>query len=99
MTTTFAQRGQTGIAVLDRLIEPSEKTLTPDAARTLLSLKFQQRDERRMNQLAEKARRGTLSAAERTEAEQYNLISHMVALLQAKARGALRDQGVDVGSA
>ena len=43
-----------------------------------------------MNRLAAKARRGNLTAAERAEAEQYNLVSHLLALLQAKARKTLR---------
>lgn len=90
MSAGLANHHSTGVAVLDRLIRPDKELLTPDAARTLLSLKFHKSDERRMNQLATKAQRGTLTAAERAEAEQYNLVSHMVALLQAKARGALR---------
>jgi hypothetical protein len=63
--------------------------MTPDAAHALLSLKFQKRDELRMNRLAAKARRGTLSERDLALAEQYNLVSHMIALLQAKAREAL----------
>jgi len=91
MSTSFADSDKSGVAILDRLIRPSDETLTPDAARTLLALKFHKSDERRMNQLAAKARKGTLSEKDRAEAEQYNLVSHMVALLQAKARGALRN--------
>lgn len=98
MTTSLDDSGRTGVAILDRLIQPDEETITPDVARTLLSLKFQKSDERRMNQLASKARKGTLSEEERMEAEQYNLISHMVALLQAKALGALKEQDADIGN-
>lgn len=89
MSAGLVGHEQTGVAILDRLIRPQRDLLTPDVARTLLSLKFPQRDERRMNQLAAKARKGTLTPKEQAEAEQYNLVSHMVALLQAKARGAL----------
>lgn len=99
MTTLLDDSGITGVAILDRLIQPDEATLTPGVARTLLSLKFQKSDERRMNQLAAKARKGTLTEKERMEAEQYNLISHMVALLQAKARGALKRHEAAAGTA
>ncbi len=80
---------QLGIAILNRVMQPDAATLTPDAARVLLSLKFEKTDERRMEKLAAKARQGALTERERAEAEQYNLVSHMLALLQAKARGAL----------
>ena len=78
------------MAILSRVIEPADECLTPDAARTLLSMRFPKADERRMNQLAAKARKGTLSERDRDEAEQYNLVGHMLALLQAKARRGLK---------
>jgi|SRR6185437_9133836 len=81
---------ETGTAILDRVIQPGHVTMTPDAARTFLSLKFQKQDERRMNRLAAKARRGTLTERERALAEQYDIVSHMLALLQAKARQTLK---------
>ena len=90
MSTMLHDNGTTGVAILSRVLEPGEETLSPEAARTLLSLRFQRADRRRMNQLAAKSRKGTLTAKERFEAEQYNLVSHMLAFLQAKARGARR---------
>ncbi|MBI1903018.1 MAG: hypothetical protein HYS13_18115 [Planctomycetia bacterium] len=92
MSTMLHDNGTTGVAILSRVLEPGEETLSPDAARALLSLRFQKADKRRMNQLAAKARKGTLTAKERFEAEQYNLVSHMLAFLQAKARGAQRHE-------
>ncbi len=89
MSTVLADTVNTGVAILSRVLEPDTVHLTPDAARTLLSFRFGARDERRMNRLAAKARQGTLTKAERSEAEQYNLVSHLLALLQAKARQAL----------
>ncbi len=87
MSIATTEQSKTGVAILSRVFEPDSVPMTPDAARTLMSLKFSVRDERRMNRLATKARQGTLTQAEQTEAEQYNLVSHMLALLQAKARG------------
>ena len=49
-----------------------------------------------MNRLAVKACKGTLTDRERKEAaEQYNLVGHMLALLQAKARHSLKQHGLD----
>src|SRR5437879_1140727 len=83
MSTTFDVSDETGVAILNRVIQPDNALLTPDAARTLMSLRFQKKDERRMNRLAAKARQGTLTKREQAAAEQYNLVSHMLALLQA----------------
>jgi hypothetical protein len=83
------QTVNTGIAILDRVLQPDAAFVTPGAARAFLSLRFQQRDLRRMNQLAAKARRGSLTAAEQAEAEQYNLVGHLLAILHAKARSTL----------
>lgn len=87
-----------GVAILDRVLGPDDGAFTADAARSLLSLKFKAEDERRMNRLAAKARKGTLTDRERFQAEQFNLVSHLLALLQAKARQALRQQGQDAAT-
>lgn len=92
MATSADLTDNSGVAILDRVIMPDEGALTTSAARTLLALKFQEADKRRMNRLAAKARRGQLTDNERVLAEQYNLVSHMLALLQAKARHSLQRQ-------
>ena len=89
------RRSNSGVAILTRVLQPEDAVLSPDAARSLSSLKFDKSDTRRMNQLAAKARQGTLSETERFEAEQYNLVSHLLALLQAKARTTLQQYGLD----
>lgn len=78
-----------GVAILSRVIRADDSELSADGARSLLALKFPVADERRMNRLAAKARKGTLSSNERSEADQYNLVSHLLALLQARARNSL----------
>jgi hypothetical protein len=91
----LADDPNSGVAILDRVLGPECRLLTPDAARSLLSLKFSDADERRMNRLGAKARKGTLTQRERLQAEEYNLVSHLLALLQAKARHALQQRGQD----
>lgn len=88
-TSTLDVGDNSGVAILNRVVQPDAATLTADAAGVLLSLKFEKADERRMAKLAAKAQQGTLTVQEQSEAEQYNLVSHMLALLQAKARHAL----------
>ena len=63
---------------------------THELARLILELDFTSGDIVRMQELAELASDGALSPSEREEAENYNKISHRLALLQSKARVALR---------
>jgi hypothetical protein len=77
-------------AILSRLIEPEVENLPAEVARYLLSLDFCQSDRDRMHELAAKAREGTLTPAEQYEAESYERIGHLVALLRSKARKSLK---------
>jgi hypothetical protein len=77
-------------AILSRLIEPEVDNLPAEVARYLLSLDFCQNDRDRMYELAAKAREGTLTPAEQHEAESYERIGHLVALLRSKARKSLK---------
>lgn len=85
-------------SVHERLVFLDAK-MSSDAARTLLSFKFAKEDERRMNRLAAKARLGSLTEREQAAAEQYNLVSHLLALLQAKARHTLKVRSPDSATA
>jgi len=77
-------------AILSRLIEPEVENLPPEVARYLLNLDFCQSDRDRMHELAAKAREGILTPAEQHEAESYERIGHLVALLRSKARKSLK---------
>jgi hypothetical protein len=77
-------------AIWGRIVDPQAGDLTQASARTFLDLDFKVADRRRMDQLAEKASAGTLTAQERREAENYNRVAHLLALLQSKARQSLR---------
>lgn len=90
MSITLENDPNHGVAILDRIFAADDGAFTAAAARSLLALKFNAEDERRMNRLAAKARKGTLTDRERFQADQFNLVSHLLALLQAKARQALR---------
>ena len=95
MSATLKPQDDTGVAILNRVIQSDQAAITAEAAQTLLSFKFTKKDEQRMNRLAAKARQGTLTEHEQSAAEQYNLVSHLLALLQAKARSALKHHSPD----
>jgi len=80
---------QSEVSILNRM--PEEPTFSPEAARELLALDFDQADKARMKKLSAKAREGTLTAAEEAEADKYELLGHLLNVLQSKARRSLKD--------
>jgi hypothetical protein len=76
--------------ILARVIAPEAPTIPPDTAKILLTFDFGKEDKERMDRLAEKAREGTLSAAEQTEIDCYERVGHFLSLLRAKARISLK---------
>jgi hypothetical protein len=79
----------TETAIFERIVLPREPSMTKQVARSLLALEFGQSDRQRLEELAEKARLGTLTADEQREAENYERVGHYLAILQSKARTAL----------
>lgn len=73
-------------AIWARLIESQPDALTRDAAEYLLGFGFTERDERRMQDLAEKSQAGTLSEHEQREFDSYLHIGNLLAVMQSKAR-------------
>jgi hypothetical protein len=78
-------------AIWGRLIRPEAPDFSPETARSLLALDFGPADRARMNDLAVKARKGTLTEAEDQELDGYIRVGHVLGLLHAKARRALRN--------
>ncbi len=79
-------------AILSRVIQPDHGSLSKEAAESMLALDFPPTDIKRMNSLAAKARRGSLSAAEAVELENYRDAGRLLELLQSKARLSLKRQ-------
>lgn len=77
-------------AIWERVIEPSEDDLSPEAARFLLRLDFDEADHTRMAELAEKSNEGALTQDERDELQNYVRIGNVLALMQSKARLSLQ---------
>ena len=75
--------------VLDRLLDPLGRSLTPEAARQLVNLRADAAAQRRMDELARGCNEGRLTPDERAEYEAHVSAATLIAVLQAKARAAL----------
>ena len=78
--------------IFSRVIDPSNPTLTAEAAKALLDLGYSEMDHRRMAELARKSNEGMLSDEERREFEGYVFVGDILAMLKSKARLSLRKQ-------
>ena len=78
-------------AIFGRAIDPANWQIPPAAAQALLDLRLPDPDRQRMNELAEKARRGELTPDEEIAIESYRQVGCLIELLKSKARLALRD--------
>ena len=77
-------------AIWARLMQARTGALSPEAAEYLLSIEFGESDRLRMEQLAERSEAGTLTGEERAEFEGYLHVGNLLAVMQSKARVALR---------
>lgn len=80
-------------AILTRLLNLDDDELSPEAARFVLKIDFPESDHARMNDLATRARAGTLSDAERQVLERYIHVGEVLSLWHSKARRALKRSG------
>jgi len=85
-----ALSSNTEAAILARLMQAQQTDLSRGAAEDLLSLRFDEGDVARMNELAELARQGDLSDAERAELDSYRHVGNLLAIIQSKARRVMR---------
>jgi hypothetical protein len=81
---------KTAAAIWSRIVKPDQATFTPELARTILKLKFDAEDHRRVEELSTKAQKGTLTAEERAELDEYIRVGNQLAVLQSKARLSLK---------
>lgn len=79
--------------VLDQLLEPVGRSITPGLARELVDLRASPDVQARIDDLADKCNEGTLSPDERAEYERYVGAIHLIGILQRKARKVLSSNG------
>jgi hypothetical protein len=75
--------------ILDRLLDPVGRALSPDAARKVVSLRADAEAQARIDELADRCNEGTLSPEERDEYASLVALASAIALLQNKARASL----------
>ena len=71
-----ASLGTNEAALWGRLLDSGGPELSPDAARSILALRFAQPDIERMHDLAEKARTGTLTLEENIQMDNYERVTY-----------------------
>jgi len=79
--------------VLDRVLEPFTRCLTPEVARRIADLSADSVTQTRVDELADKANEGNLTDQERAEYDAYRSAFHFVTILQTKARTLLKQAG------
>ena len=80
----------TEAAILSRLLEPAEATLSVQGAKDILALDFKPGDKARMRELLAKSREEGLTPEEQEVANNYERVGHMLNMLQSKARCSLK---------
>jgi hypothetical protein len=83
-----------GAEILARSIRPDEGGMSAEAARAIIRFKLAKVDADRVNELASKARAGSLTAEERSELDDYERITALLELMQSKARLSLKQAGL-----
>jgi hypothetical protein len=93
-TTRNAPNRHSEIAIFARLLKTEESDLAHELARYILTLGFDEADQTRMRELAERNQAGILPTAEQEELRSYVKAGHLLALLQSKARRSLKRKKV-----
>jgi hypothetical protein len=79
--------------ILEKIVDPSRADLTPDAARSLLALKFDRKTKSAIRKLLRKNNQGAITADERLALEKYLRVGQFLDLIHAKARLSLLQGG------
>ena len=82
-------------AIWARLMQAQKDELPAEAAEFLLAMDFGEGDQRRMLQLAERSEAGTLTPEEQVEFDGYLHVGNLLAVMQSKARLALKTKAQD----
>lgn len=78
--------------VLERILDPVSKCLTPDVARAIVDYRLDSESQAVLDSLAEKSTAGKLTDTERRQYESFVSALDFVAVLQSKARRLLKSQ-------
>ena len=76
--------------ILGRAIDCHDSGISPEVAQFMLTLQLAAEDERRMNELAQKARLGLITDEENVELEEFRRCGRLIEMLKLKSRRDLR---------
>ena len=85
-----------GTGMLEQLAELEARGMSPDTARRLLQLDFDPAEKARVTVLSQKAQEGTLLLDEQAELDEFIRVADALAVLQSRARQALRHSDLPV---
>ena len=91
--TSTTKPGPAGTAILEQLAELDVESISPETARKVLEFRFGAVHHQRVEVLSQKARAGTLMPAEQEELDEYIRVGTLLAILQSRARRALKAAG------
>ena len=87
--TTISPTDPSDAAILARVIGRVDSVLSAELANEILGWRFEENDQKRMAELAEKAREGDLSHLESSEIDGYIRVGNLLSFMHAKARATL----------
>ncbi len=90
MSTRTSLTSTSEAAIFSRVFADGRNCLTPELARHILTLEFNDDDKARMHELAVKNQEGRISPEELLDLDSYVKVADLVAILQSKARKLLR---------
>jgi hypothetical protein len=76
----------TSHSLLERMVEPIGRVLTPESAAEILNVRADNETQRRIDELADKCNEGTLTEEESSEYQEFIAIFNFLTVLQARAR-------------
>jgi len=91
--TVAAKPEPVGTAMLEQLADLDAKSISPETARKFLDLAFSRLQQERVHALSQKAREGSLTPTEGAELDEFIRVADLLAILQSKARQALKHAG------
>ena len=81
-------------AILERAIAADNDSWSPEVSRAILAFRLAEADLRRADELAGKARRGSMTDEERRTLEGYLHVGRLVEFMKAKAVLSLKGHGL-----
>lgn len=78
------------LTLIERMVDPIGRALTPDAAREILALRADDETQQRIDNLADKRNEGSLTTDERAEYQEFVSLFNILSMLQARVRSMQR---------